>query len=96
MSFSEYLNGFDGGQYVEVLDTQIGCDDCICYIEHELWRFTERINLAINNLKNDEESLNNEIDKIINEVVAMVVKEKIDEYLKELKEMSDNGKFNWK
>jgi transcriptional regulator with XRE-family HTH domain len=96
MSFYEYLNGFDGGQYVEVLDTQIDCADCISYIKENMDKYIDRIYLAINNLKNDEECLGNEIDVIINEVVSMVAKEKIDEYIKELKDMSKTGKFNWK
>lgn len=96
MSFTEYLRGFDGGQYVEVLDTQITCNDCIGYIEDNMWQFTDRINIAISNLKNNEESLNEELNKMIDETVSMVMKEKIDEYLKEIKDVSKGGKLNWK
>ncbi|MDF2950552.1 MAG: hypothetical protein K0S18_135 [Anaerocolumna sp.] len=95
ITISEYIRYNDGGEYVDILDMQIGIDKCIDYLVENLDIYISDINKAIENLSNDDDSFDDEISKLIDNMLPIVAKKKIDSAIKQLKEMS-KGKFIWK
>lgn len=95
-TLKKYIGFFDGGEYIEVLNMQISRACCIDYLLCNLNVYIDRINNAIEKLSENEEYLNNEILNILNDILSEIVKEEVDECLKELKNKSKTGNFEWK
>jgi DNA-binding transcriptional MerR regulator len=91
---SRFIEYNDGGEHVDILGIQINIGECIDYLIENLNLYMDDINNAIENLPNDEESLSNEISKLIDNMLPIVAKKEIDRAIKQLKEMS-KGNVIW-